>query len=83
MIEQNETEDAAYQKSLEVARKILPNGPLALKMAKKAVNSGNGTNLEAGLAIEETCYGQIIPTKDRIEGLKAFAEKRKPIYRGE
>lgn len=83
MIEQNENKDAAYLKSLELAKKILPNGPLAIRMAKKAVNSGNQISLEAGLAVEEACYDQIIPTNDRIEGLKAFIEKRTPIYKGE
>lgn len=35
-----------------------------------------------GLAIEEACYAQLIPTKDRLEGLSAFKEKRKPKYHG-
>lgn len=83
MIEQNERKDAAYLKSLELAKKILPNGPLAIKMAKKAVNSGNQISLEAGFAVEEACYDQIIPTKDRVEGLTAFVEKRTPVYKGE
>ena len=34
------------------------------------------------LSIEEACYAQVIPTKDRLEGLKAFKEKRKPVYTG-
>lgn len=83
MIEQNETKDAAYVKSLEIAKKILPNGPIAIKMAKRAVNNGSQISLEAGLAIEEACYDQVVPTKDRIEGLKAFVEKRSPNYTGE
>lgn len=83
VIEQNERKDAAYLKSLELAKKILPNGPLAIKMAKKAVNSASQISLEAGLAVEEACYDEIIPTKDRVEGLKAFIEKRLPVYKGE
>lgn len=82
MIEQNERKDAAYLKSLELAKKILPNGPVAIKMAKKAVNSANQITLEAGLAVEEACYDHVVPTKDRVEGLKAFAEKRRPVYKG-
>lgn len=38
--------------------------------------------LFVGLAIEEACYAQLIPTKDRLEGLTAFKEKRKPKYHG-
>lgn len=83
VIEQNERKDAAYSKSLDLAKKILPNGPLAIKMAKRAVNSGHQISLEAGFAVEEACYDQIIPTKDRLEGLKAFIEKRPPAYKGE
>ena len=40
-------------------------------------------DLASGMAIEEACYAQVIPTKDRTEGLKAFAEKRQPNYTGE
>lgn len=39
--------------------------------------------LSAGMEIEEACYAQIIPTKDRLEGLAAFKEKRKSQYTGE
>ncbi|KAJ8926531.1 hypothetical protein NQ314_021133 [Rhamnusium bicolor] len=51
-------------------------------MAKKAINKGIEVDLGSGLAIEEACYEQLIPTKDRTEGLQAFKEKRKPVYIG-
>ncbi|XP_050302216.1 methylglutaconyl-CoA hydratase, mitochondrial [Anthonomus grandis grandis] len=82
VLEQDEKGEAAYIKSLEIAEEILPNGPLALQMAKMAINRGIEVDLETGLTIEEACYAQIIPTKDRIEGLSAFKEKRKPKYQG-
>lgn len=82
-IEQNKDGNAAYEKSLDIAREILPNGPVAIQMAKFAVNRGFEVDINAALAIEEACYAQIIPTKDRIEGLKAFGEKRPPKYIGE
>ncbi|KAJ8916107.1 hypothetical protein NQ315_004474 [Exocentrus adspersus] len=82
VVDQNETNNAAYLQSLELAETILPNGPLGIKMAKKAINRGVEVDLSSGLAIEEACYAQLIPTKDRIEGLQAFNEKRKPIYLG-
>jgi len=37
----------------------------------------------SGLILEQQCYAQVIPTKDRLEGLQAFKEKRKPKYKGE
>lgn len=52
-------------------------------MAKKAIDKGLQVDLSTGLAIEEACYAQVIPTKDRTEGLQAFKEKRKPNYKGE
>ncbi|KAK7071919.1 hypothetical protein SK128_021439 [Halocaridina rubra] len=80
---QNENGDAAYQKALELAKKIIPNGPVGVKMAKTAITRGMEVDLTTGLTIEEACYAQVIPTKDRIEGLTAFKEKRKPMYKGE
>lgn len=52
-------------------------------MSKRAINKGSQVDLNTGFAIEEACYAQLIPTQDRIEGLQAFAEKRKPVYKGE
>ncbi|KAF2895523.1 hypothetical protein ILUMI_10652 [Ignelater luminosus] len=82
-VEQNEKGDAAYQKSLDIAREILPNGPIAVRMAKFAINKGVEVDLSAASAIEEACYAQIIPTSDRMEGLIAFSGKRSPKYKGE
>lgn len=81
-VEQNDNGNAAYLQSLEIAEEILPNGPLGIKMAKKAINKGIEVDFGTALAIEEACYAQLIPTKDRTEGLTAFKEKRKPIYTG-
>ncbi|XP_070537687.1 methylglutaconyl-CoA hydratase, mitochondrial-like [Ptychodera flava] len=82
-VEQNEDGDAAYQKAVDVAKAICPNGPIGVKMAKIAINKGKEVDLQSGLAIEEACYAQVIPTKDRLIALKAFAEKKKPIFTGE
>jgi methylglutaconyl-CoA hydratase len=40
-------------------------------------------DLQSAFAIEESLYAQVTATKDRLEGLNAFAEKRKPVYKGE
>jgi len=83
VVPQNEAGDAAYHAAVQLARRITPNGPIGVQMAKLAVNMGMEVDLASGLAIEEACYARVIPTKDRIEGLTAFKEKRVPNYKGE
>lgn len=83
VVPQNEDGNAAYVKSLDIARSILPNGPIAVRMAKFVINKGIETDLNSALAFEEAGYAQVIPTKDRVEGLQAFAEKRPSKYTGE
>lgn len=70
-------------RAAEIAREIAANGPVALAQAKYAVNKGMEVSLPMGLAIESNAYAVTIPTKDRVEGLTAFREKRKPTYTGE
>ncbi|WP_156856493.1 enoyl-CoA hydratase [Oceanobacillus sp. AG] len=69
--------------SREIAERITANGPVALEQAKLAINRGAETDLVTGLEIEHLAYQKTIPTQDRKEGLQAFSEKRKPIYKGE
>jgi methylglutaconyl-CoA hydratase len=73
----------ALETALGLAREILLNGPVALRMAKQAIDRGIDMDLGSGLAIEQACYAQVIPTQDRLEGLAAFREKRKPQYKGQ
>ncbi|TYH97472.1 hypothetical protein ES332_A12G245200v1 [Gossypium tomentosum] len=73
----------AHPKALEIAREINQKGPIAIRMAKRAINEGIEREMVSALDLEEECYEQTLNTKDRLEGLAAFAEKRKPIYTGE
>ncbi|MFQ3543205.1 enoyl-CoA hydratase [Halobacillus rhizosphaerae] len=66
----------------ELCKLIAQNAPIALRQAKKAIQEGFNTSLSSGLEIERLCYQQTIPTEDRMEGLEAFKEKRKPVYKG-
>ncbi|CAN6900368.1 unnamed protein product [Brassica oleracea] len=72
----------AHKKAMEVAQQINNKGPMAIKMAKKAIDEGIETNMASGLELEEMCYQKLLNTEDRLEGLAAFAEKRKPRYTG-
>lgn len=74
--------DQLMETSLQMAAVITEAGPLALEQAKYAINHGMETDLHTGLAIESNAYWTLIPTEDRLEGLAAFREKRKPVYKG-
>lgn len=71
------------EKAVALAKEISKNGPIAVKQAKLAINKGLEVDLQTGLQIEKMAYQMTIPTKDRIEGLHAFKDKRKPVYKGE
>lgn len=62
---------------------MLQAGPIALKQAKIAVRQGMEQPLEEALRTELRAYKACLYSKDRLEGLKAFKEKRKPAYLGE
>ena len=65
-----------------LADEIGQSGPIAVEQAKYAINRGLETDMQTGLAIESNAYWLCIPTEDRLEGLTAFREKRKPVYKG-
>ena len=66
----------------KMAGMMCETGPVAIEQAKYAINYGMETDLATGLAIESNAYWVTIPTEDRLEGLAAFREKRKPVYKG-
>ncbi len=70
------------KESLSLAAMICETGPVAIEQAKYAINYGLETDLNTGMAIESNAYWVCIPTEDRLEGLAAFREKRKPVYKG-
>lgn len=65
----------------ERLQQLSKNGPIAVRAAKKAIENGYSVDIETGLTIENSCYGTVLHSSDRIEGLKAFIEKRKPVYK--
>lgn len=79
VVEAEKLMDTCY----ELANSILQNGPIAVQQAKFAINQGMNADLHTGLEIEAKAYEITIPTKDRVEALNAFAEKRQPQFKGE
>lgn len=76
-------ENGAYEKAVEIAKKICKRGPRALRLAKAAIDNGLQTSLDTGLDIENAYYSQLLDSADRAEGMRAFSEKRDPIYTGD
>ncbi|MDI6753488.1 MAG: enoyl-CoA hydratase-related protein [Thermodesulfobacteriota bacterium] len=69
-------------RTIEIAMKICSIGPLALKLAKMSINMGMETGLHIGLGYERLARTLVHGSEDRLEGMHAFLEKRKPEFRG-
>jgi len=67
--------------ALTIARRIAANGPLAVRQAKQSIHRGVQMSLSDGLAFEIEAYNRLVPTEDRREGVRAFNERRKPVFR--
>jgi enoyl-CoA hydratase/carnithine racemase len=68
--------------ALELAQRIARRPPIATRLAKQAVLAAEETGLSAGLEHERRLYELAMATEDRVEGMAAFLEKRRPQFRG-
>jgi enoyl-CoA hydratase/carnithine racemase len=71
-----------FGETVEMAERIARRPPLAVKLAKQAVLAADEMTLTAGLAHERRLYELAMATEDRVEGMQAFLEKRKPRFEG-
>ena len=69
-------------RAMQIANTICERGPLAVRTAKEAILRGMDMPLDHGLAYEDVLLGRLMATEDAKEGPRAFAEKRKPEYKG-
>ncbi len=69
--------------AMETARKIVERGPLATRLAKLVLNMSSQTTQDAGLIVERLAQALLFDSKDKVEGVTAFLEKRKPQFKGE
>ncbi len=61
---------------------ICANGPLAIRQAKKSMRQGYDMDIHTGLVFEREAYHRLIDSEDRREGIAAFNQKRKPVFKG-
>ena len=64
----------------DFTRKLVSKSSIAMHMAKTAINNGTQTDLKTAVELEARCYSICFGSDDRIEGMNAFLEKRKPIF---
>jgi enoyl-CoA hydratase/carnithine racemase len=74
---------ACKECAIEYAAKIASGPSVALGHAKLAITQGYGAPLDLGLALEREAISRVFASRDAIEGIKAFGEKRKPDFKGE
>jgi len=75
-------DEQVVPRALEMAKKIAELPPLAIEQIKEVLIAGMDASLEAGLMLERKAFQLLFATEDQKEGARAFAEKRRPLFRG-
>lgn len=75
-------QDMVLQESLDMAKGLSYKSPLAMAAILEAVIDGEGMSLQEGLSLESRCFGRLVRSDDKKEGISAFFEKRKPQFKG-
>ena len=68
--------------AIETAGEIAANAPIATRQAKKAISMASQTGHHIGYRYEIEAYNRMVPTQDRLEGVRAFNDKRPPKFEG-
>jgi len=71
-----------HEETLAFAKRLADGPPVALKLAKEALNFGSQVPLDVGLKLEAAAFGIVMSTKDVMEGVSALMSKRKPEFKG-
>jgi enoyl-CoA hydratase/carnithine racemase len=69
-------------KTLEAAQRIAANAPISVRQAKHTIHHGLQMDLNSGMMFELEAYQRMVTSEDRREGILAFNEKRKPVFKG-
>ncbi len=74
--------DELMETAMATAMVIAGNAPIGVRAAKKALDKATELDRASGYDFEIAVYNQTVPTEDRLEGVRAFNEKRKPEFKG-
>ena len=74
--------DKVVSESIATASAISANAPLSIRQAKKSIHNGLDMDLKSALLFEIEAYNRLVITEDRQEGVRAYNEKRKPMFKG-
>lgn len=74
--------DSLYVEAEALAQRLAAGPPVALRVAKRAMNEGSQLPLMEGLRMEAESFGALAETEDLVEGISAFFERRKPEFKG-
>lgn len=77
-----ESQQELLERAVDTATAIANNAPLSIRQAKKSIHYGLQTDLLTGYRFEIEAYNRLVTTQDRLEGVRAFTEKRKPVFGG-
>ena len=70
-------------KAMEMARMMLKNAPIAIRLGKQSINEGYDLDADGAIALENKLFGKCFATRDQKEGMDAFLNKRKAEFLGE
>ncbi|MBM4248451.1 MAG: crotonase [Euryarchaeota archaeon] len=70
------------EEAKKLARTIASRGEVAVRLSKDAINAGMDVDIESGCMLERKAFGMCFASRDRLEGMKAFLEKREPRFSG-
>ncbi|NSW82836.1 MAG: enoyl-CoA hydratase/isomerase family protein [Syntrophothermus sp.] len=74
--------ESLMDEAKKLAKKLAGKAPIAMRMAKICINYGGSVDLPSGLLFEQKTWSFLFSTADQKEGMKAFLEKRKPVFQG-